>query len=145
MGQTTTHVASENLQQICGNQVPHWVKYRTICNYSSVLFYQHLTHWVLGGVAVIIYYREDKYLEYFLWTLPSFKSLHWRHNGHDSVSNHQPNDCLLNRLFRCRSKKTSKLRVTGLCVGGIHRRPVNSPYKWPVTRKMFPFDDVIMI
>ena len=29
-------------------------------------------------------------------------------------------------------------------VRGIHRRPVNSPAKWPVTRKMFPFDDVIM-
>ena len=26
----------------------------------------------------------------------------------------------------------------------IHRWPVNSPHKWPVTRKMFPFDDVIM-
>ena len=33
------------------------------------------------------------------------------------ASNHQPHDCLLNRLFRRRSKKTSKLRVTGLCVG----------------------------
>ena len=30
------------------------------------------------------------------------------------------------------------------CVWGIHRGPVHSPYKWPVTRKMFPFDDVIM-
>ena len=29
-------------------------------------------------------------------------------------------------------------------VWGIHRGPVNSPCKWPVTRKMFPFDDVIM-
>ena len=29
-------------------------------------------------------------------------------------------------------------------VWGIHRGPVNSPHKWPVTRKMFPFDDVIM-
>ena len=46
-------------------------------------------------------------------------------------------DCLLNRLFRRRSKKTSKLRITGLCA-------VNSPHKGPVTRKMFPFDDVIM-
>ena len=27
---------------------------------------------------------------------------------------------------------------------GIHRRPVNSPHNWPETRKMFPFDDVIM-
>ena len=45
-------------------------------------------------------------------------TLQWRYNGHVSVSNHQPDDCLLNRLFRRRSKKTSKLRVTGLCVGG---------------------------
>ena len=44
-------------------------------------------------------------------------TLQWRHNGHDSVSNHQPHDCLLNRLFRLRSKKTSKLRVTGLRAG----------------------------
>ena len=44
-------------------------------------------------------------------------ALRWRHNGCDSVSNHQLHDCLLNRLFRRRSKKTSKLRVTGLCVG----------------------------
>ena len=44
-------------------------------------------------------------------------TLQWRHNGRDSVSNHQPHDCLLNRLFRRGSKKTSKLRVTGLCAG----------------------------
>ena len=30
-------------------------------------------------------------------------------------------------------------------VRGLHRGPVNSPHKWPVTRKMFPFDDVIML
>ena len=30
-------------------------------------------------------------------------------------------------------------------VRGIHRSPVNSPHKWPVTRKMFQFDDVIML
>ena len=41
----------------------------------------------------------------------------WRHNGRDSVSNHQPYDCLINRFFRRRSEKTSKLRVTGLCAG----------------------------
>ena len=43
--------------------------------------------------------------------------LRWRHNGRDSVSNHQSYDCLFNRLFRRRSKKTSKLLVTGLGVG----------------------------
>ena len=48
-----------------------------------------------------------------IWSL----ALRWRHNERDNVSNHQPHDCLLNRLIRPRSKKTSKLRVTGLCAG----------------------------
>ena len=42
-------------------------------------------------------------------------TLHWRHNGHDSVSNHQPHDCLPNRLFADQRKHQSS--VTGLCVG----------------------------
>ena len=37
-----------------------------------------------------------------IWTLQ------WRHNDHDSVSNHQPHGCLLNRLFRRRSKKAPR-------------------------------------
>ena len=44
-------------------------------------------------------------------------TLQWRHNGCDCVSNSQPHDCLLNRLFRRRWNKTSKLRVIGLCDG----------------------------
>ena len=68
-------------------------------------------------------------------------ALLWRHNGCGSITNHQPHDCLLNRLFSRRSKKTSNLRVTGLFAGN---GPVNSPHKWPVMRKSFPFDDVVM-
>ena len=45
------------------------------------------------------------------------QTLQWRHDERDGVSNHQPHHCLLKRLFRRRSKKTSKLRVTGLCEG----------------------------
>ena len=44
-------------------------------------------------------------------------SLRWRHNEWDGVSNHQPHDCLFNRLSGRRSKKTSKPCVTGLCTG----------------------------
>ena len=69
--------------------------------------------------------------------------LRWRHNDHGGVSNHQPHGCLLNRLFRRRSKKTSKLCVTGLCAGNSPGS-VNSTHKGPVTRKTVPFDDVIM-
>ena len=52
-------------------------------------------------------------------------TLQWRHNEHDGVSNPQSRGYLLNRLFRHRSKKTSKLRVTGLCVGNS---PVTSEF-----------------
>ena len=48
---------------------------------------------------------------------PRINSLHRRHNERGGVSNDQPHDCLLNCLFRRRSKKTSKLGVTGLCAG----------------------------
>ena len=44
-------------------------------------------------------------------------SLQWRNNWHDGISNHQPHHCLLNRLFRRRSKKATKHRVTGRCAG----------------------------
>ena len=59
----------------------------------------------------------------------SLQSLQWCHNGHDSISNHQPQDCLHNLLFRHRSKKTSNLRITGLCVG-------NSPVTGEFTAQM---------
>ena len=49
----------------------------------------------------------------FLWSF--IETLQWRHNGCDGASNHQPNDCLLNRLFMRRSNKTPKLHATGLC------------------------------
>ena len=67
--------------------------------------------------------------------------LQWRHNGLGGVANHRRLHCLHNWLFRRRSKKTSKLRVAGLCK---EKSPVNSPHKRTVTRKMFPFDNLIM-
>ena len=70
-------------------------------------------------------------------------TLQRRHHERKGVSNHRRLDCLLNDLSRRRSKKTSKLRVTGLCHGN-DRWPVDSPHKGPGTRKMFPFDYVIM-
>ena len=57
-------------------------------------------------------------IDYLMQQLSSLHlPLQWRHNGHDGVSNHQSHHCLLNRLFGRRSKKISKLRVTGLCAG----------------------------
>ena len=73
-------------------------------------------------------------------------SLHWRHNELDGVSNHRCLGYLPNRLFRRRSKKTLKLRVTGLCEGYSPMRG-----EFPAQRasnaenvSIWLFDDVIM-
>ena len=70
--------------------------------------------------------------------------LRWRHNGRDSVSNHQPHDFYSTVYWDANQRKHQSSAPLAF-VQGIHRRPVNSPHKWPVTRKMFPFDDVIMM
>ena len=88
-------------------------------------------------------YPDRIHSNYLHFKLHYFKTLQWRHNEHDGVLSRQSYYCLLNRLFRRRSKKTSKFRVTGLCKGN-YPGPMNSPHKGPVTWKMFPFDDVIM-
>ena len=96
----------------------------------------------LCWASVMQHSKYDIYIYIYIYNIAMF-ALQWRHNDHDGVSNHQPHGCLLNHLIRRRSKKTSELRVTGLCMGNSPG-PVNSPHKWPVTRIMFPFDDVIM-
>ena len=71
---------------------------------------QHL-HWHCSSYTDILSFHT---------TIPNLLgnfALQRRHNGRDSVSNHQPHDCLLTRLFSRSSKKTSKLRVTCLCAG----------------------------
>ena len=103
-------------------------------------------------VVVWLYHQ----LLWFMWYIYPYQSgfftctgttlwlLQWRHNGLDSISNHQHHDCLLKHLFRHRLKKTQSSTSLAF-VRGIHRRPVNSPHKGPVTRKIFPSDDVIML
>ena len=70
-------------------------------------------------------------------------ALQWRHNDHNGISNNRPHSFFLTRLYMRWSKKTPKLHVTGLCEGNSPG-PANSLHKGPVTRKMFPIDDVIM-
>ena len=51
-----------------------------------------------------------------------------RHNGRDGASNHQPRDCLLNRLSDADQRKHQSSASLAF-VWGIHRSPVNSPHK----------------
>ena len=76
--------------------------------------------------------------------MPPWNTLRWRHNGHDGGTK-SPASRLFTRPFiqtQIIGKHQSSASLA--LVRGIHRGPVNSAHKWPVTRKMFPFDDVIM-
>ena len=92
--------------------------------------------------------RESLHSNHFCFTKPqqpitsyhTLKSFRWRHNGRGGVSNHQPHDCLLNRLYRRTSTRHQSCASLAF-VWGIRRWP----HKWPVTWKMFPFEDAIMV
>ena len=47
-------------------------------------------------------------------------------------------------VYSATDQRKHQISASLAFVRGIHRGPVNSPHKWPVTRKMFPFDDIIM-
>ena len=82
------------------------------------LFYHRVLHMIQFWVTTNQFELPDSNRNHDVVILcMSEVSLRWRHNDHAGVSNHQPHGCLLNRLFRRKSKKTSKLRVTGLCAG----------------------------
>ena len=98
-------------------------------------YYSGLLHWHWGNHVIFL-----------VPALYSNTPLQWRHNGRDSISNHQPHDCLLNRLLRRRSRKTSKLPVTGLCVGnspGTGEFPAQMA-SYGENVSIFPFDDIII-
>ena len=92
--------------------------------------------------TVVIFLRLDVLICRVI--MKDYTSLQWRLNDHDGVSNHQPHDCLLNRNSGADRRKHQSSTSLAF-VWGIHRGPMNSPHKWPVTRTMYPFDDVIMI
>ena len=76
----------------------------------SLIGWAHTRNGVWKPYAYFMGYNEHA-------NVSKVKASQWRHNGRDGVSNHQPRHCLLNLLYTRRSKKTSKLRVTGLCAG----------------------------
>ena len=101
----------------------HTIYYMTKCNQHILLFYSRhcgrIDRWNACWYKRSGSSSSTQLLPWFLRKVYSIHltSLQWRHNGRDGVLHHQPHDCLLNRLFRHRSKKTSNIRVTGLCAG----------------------------
>ena len=75
-----------------------------------------LWHWYQNNLGYLGQYNACGCTGLLLGIVDNY-ALQWRHNECDGISNHQPHDCLPNGLLRRKSKKTLKLRVTGLCDG----------------------------
>ena len=75
----------------------------------------------------------------WLWGFP----LQWRHNGRDGVSITSL-AIVYSTVYSGADQRKYQSSASLAFMRVIHRWAVNSPHKWPVTRKMFPFDDVIM-
>ena len=88
-------------------------KWRPFCQGLNVL-----KTYILLFLHISIYEWEN-HISYISVKQPRLigMTLQWYYNGRDGVSNPRRLACLLNSLFRRRSEKTSKLRVTGLCEG----------------------------
>ena len=69
--------------------------------------------------------------------------LQWRHNG-TIASQITSLVIVYSAVYSDADQRKHQSSASLAFVWGIHRRPVNSPHKWPVTRKMFPLDDVIV-
>ena len=98
-----------------GVTLPQWVKKKSmgLCYLWYIL---RIIHTICASLGL----DADRFIKVFH---DYATSLQWCHNECDGVSNHRPLGRLLNRLFRRRSKKASKLPVT---VIGIHRWPVSN-------------------
>ena len=128
----------------------HWIIYGILKTSLKCLCIGYVLQYQIKSINRIframpyhIYIDELPDLDCYFGNSNHRITLQWRHIKSDGVSNLQPHDCLLRRLFKRRSKRASKLRVTGFCKGNS---PVTSefPAQKPVTPKMFPFDDIIM-
>ena len=119
-------------------------------------FYHHIGNLYTGktislyqdGPLVLVFYKEA-----FQKSTPS-----WRHEMIENVTIHYSDvitgsmasqitslTIVYATVYSGADQRKHQSSASLAFVRGIHRGPVNSLRKWPVTRKMFPFDDVIMI
>ena len=97
------------------NQSSHTIMYQRVKIMRKTLVSRKHTFTEISTILHVVFWGQMTMFS--SWNVIVSCSLQWRQNGLDGVSNPQTLHCLLSRLFGCRSKKISKLRVTGLCAG----------------------------
>ena len=107
------------------------VEENIFCNINSWLPWTYDTHTIANCFTGNMLFALDK---------ASSLALQWRHNGPQITRL----TIVYSSVYSDADQRKHQSSASLAFVWGIHRWPVNSPHKWPVTLKMFPFDDVIM-
>ena len=113
-----------------------WPKWRS--EIAEMILKKRMNHVILSTIVFWIMHfnkMEDTAMPNCGLCYCISHSIQWRHNERHGVSNHQHLDCL--------QIKSHQSSASLAFVRGIHRWPVNSAHKGPITRQMFPLDDVI--
>ena len=101
-----------------------------LCVYTYEVLWYLASHSQLSNVVRFAKHKNEHYNDVIMSTMESqITSLTIVYSNVYSDADHRKHQSSASLAF----------------VRGIHRWPVNSPHKWPVTRRMFPFDDVIMV
>ena len=95
----------------------------------------------LAGTKVVLRMPQKNMGKCMTWI--NKNSLLWRHNG--AMASQVTSFTIVYSIAHSGTDRRKRQSSVSLAFArGIHRWPVNSPHKGPVTQKMFPFDDVIM-
>ena len=115
-----------------------WMLFSVHSTLTFQMLKRKTVHWTPDDQTAYVY--NNVYMQKLMTRLHATdkgRLLQWRHNERDDVSNDRRFDSSLNRLFRRRSKKTSKLRVTGLCEGNSPVPDEFRAQRASITRKCF--------
>ena len=124
-------------------QCHHETKYNTANQHQHVGFVRnHIKDRIDGCNYFSLYKQFSRWLSISLF----LESLLLRHNEQNNASSHRSETIVCSTVCSCADQRKLQSPASLAFVWGTHRWPVtNSPQKRPVTRDIFPFDDVIMI
>ena len=103
-------------------------------------------HGIRGNLGLSMYFVLPCIMTLLIanWAIPSRFRNHYDDVIMDAIASQITSLTIVySSVYSDQSKHQSSASLA--FVWGIHRGPVNSPHNWPVTGKMFPFDDVIMM
>ena len=111
---------------------------------SKLIHVSKRGHWQARPVIISAWVRPAKKIDTSAETYPAIT--HYNDVTMGSIASQITSLTIVySAVYSGADQRKHQSSASQAIVRGIHRGPVNSPHKWPVTCKMFPFDDVIMI